>query len=165
MFTLIAVFGQLRFEDRTGYQAVFTNISGLKSGNFVRIAGVEVGKVGDLDPAHRDGTVTGLASRWTKGCGSARAPGLSCATKTSLVTAISRWKMLPGPPGRLPPGSTIPLARTSPALDIDALIGGFRPLFRALDPDQAQCPVRPIAANLPGPGRHSGLGAVHRHRC
>ena len=25
---------------------------------------------------------------------------------------------------------------TSPALDVDALIGGFRPLFRALDPDQ-----------------------------
>jgi phospholipid/cholesterol/gamma-HCH transport system substrate-binding protein len=42
----------------------------------------------------------------------------------------------PGPPHRLPPGATIPLARTSPALDIDSLIGGFRPLFRALDPDQ-----------------------------
>ena len=42
----------------------------------------------------------------------------------------------PGPPRRLPPGATIPLARTSPALDVDALIGGFRPLFRALDPDQ-----------------------------
>ena len=52
-FALIAVFGQLRFEDRTGYNAVFTNISGLKSGNFVRIAGVEVGKVGDLT-LHRD---------------------------------------------------------------------------------------------------------------
>ncbi|BAX93465.1 Mce family protein Mce3B [Mycobacterium shigaense] len=52
------------------------------------------------------------------------------------MTAISRSRTLPAPPGRLPPGSTIPLARTSPALDIDALIGGFRPLFRALDPDQ-----------------------------
>ena len=28
------------------------------------------------------------------------------------------------------------MARTSPALDLDALIGGFRPLFSALDPDQ-----------------------------
>ena len=36
----------------------------------------------------------------------------------------------------LKPGDTIPLARTAPALDLDALIGGFRPLFRALDPDQ-----------------------------
>ena len=36
----------------------------------------------------------------------------------------------------LKPGDTIPIDRTEPALDLDALIGGFRPLFRALDPDQ-----------------------------
>lgn len=26
------------------------------------------------------------------------------------------------------------MSRTSPALDLDALIGGFKPVFRALDP-------------------------------
>jgi len=133
-FTLIAVFGQLRFEDRTGYQAVFDNISGLKSGNFVRIAGVEAGKVGDLT-LHRDGTVT-VAFAVDKG-----------VRLTEGTKAVVRYENLigdrylaleegPGPPRRLPPGATIPLSRTSPALDIDALIGGFRPLFRALDPDQ-----------------------------
>ncbi|OBA62074.1 mammalian cell entry protein [Mycobacterium sp. 1100029.7] len=133
-FTLVAVFGQLRFEDRTDYSAVFTNISGLKSGNFVRIAGVEVGKVGDL-ALHHDGTVTvGFAVDKT-------------VRLTEGTKAVVRYENLigdrylaleeaPGPPRRLPPGATIPLARTSPALDIDALIGGFRPLFRALDPDQ-----------------------------
>ena len=45
---------------------------------------------------------------------------------------------------RLPPGGTIPLAHTQPALDLDALIGGFRPLFRALDPDK----VNTIASSL-----------------
>ncbi|MEM6107144.1 MCE family protein [Mycobacterium sp. 050272] len=133
-FSLIAVFGQLRFEDRTDYQAVFTNISGLKSGNFVRIAGVEVGKVGDLT-LHRDGTVT---------VGFAIDNGIRLTEGTKAVVRYEnligdRYLALeeaPGPPRRLPPGSTIPLARTSPALDIDALIGGFRPLFRALDPDQ-----------------------------
>jgi len=133
-FGLIAVFGQLRFEDRTGYQAVFTNISGLKSGNFVRIAGVEVGKVGDLT-LHRDGTVT---------VGFAVDKGVRLTEGTKAVVRYEnligdRYLALeegPGPPHRLPPGATIPLARTSPALDVDALIGGFRPLFRALDPDQ-----------------------------
>jgi phospholipid/cholesterol/gamma-HCH transport system substrate-binding protein len=133
-FALIAVFGQLRFEDRTGYQAVFTNISGLKSGNFVRIAGVEVGKVGDLT-LHRDGTVT---------VGFAVDKGVRLTEGTKAVVRYEnligdRYLALeegPGPPRRLPPGATIPLARTSPALDIDSLIGGFRPLFRALDPDQ-----------------------------
>ena len=133
-FALIAVFGQLRFEDRTGYHAVFSNVSGLKSGNFVRIAGVEVGKVGDLT-LHRDGTVS-IDFAVDKGV------RLSEGTK-----AVVRYENLigdrylaleegPGSPRRLPPGATIPLVRTSPALDIDALIGGFRPLFRALDPDQ-----------------------------
>jgi phospholipid/cholesterol/gamma-HCH transport system substrate-binding protein len=37
---------------------------------------------------------------------------------------------------RLEPGQTIPLTRTEPALDLDTLLGGFRPLFRALDPQQ-----------------------------
>ena len=38
MFALITVFGNFRFDSRTTYQAVFSNVSGLKGGNFVRIA-------------------------------------------------------------------------------------------------------------------------------
>ena len=45
MFILVTVFGQFRFDSRASYSAVFSNVSGLKGGNFVRIAGVEVGKV------------------------------------------------------------------------------------------------------------------------
>ena len=133
-FALIAVFGQLRFEDRTGYHAVFSNISGLKSGNFVRIAGVEVGKVGDLT-LHRDGTVT---IDFTADKGVRLSEGTKAVVRYENLIG-DRYLALeegPGPPRWLPPGATIPLARTSPALDIDALIGGFRPLFRALDPDQ-----------------------------
>ena len=36
---------------------MFSNVSGLKGGNFVRIAGVEVGKVKSMT-LHKDGTVT-----------------------------------------------------------------------------------------------------------
>ena len=42
---IIVVFGQVRFDRTTGYSAVFTNASGLRAGQFVRAAGVEVGKV------------------------------------------------------------------------------------------------------------------------
>jgi phospholipid/cholesterol/gamma-HCH transport system substrate-binding protein len=41
-------------------------------------------------------------------------------------------------------GGFIPLSRTSPALDLDALIGGFKPVFRALNPDK----VNTIASSL-----------------
>lgn len=134
MFALVTVFGQFRFDPRASYTAEFTNVSGLKGGNFVRIAGVEVGKVKDLT-LHGDGTVS-----------------VDFAVDKNLpltegTRAVVRYENLigdrylaleqgPGSPRILPPGATIPLARTAPALDVDALIGGFRPLFRALDPDQ-----------------------------
>ena len=47
---------------------------------------------------------------------------------------------------------TIPLARTQPALDLDSLIGGFRPLFRALDPDQVNELSNQLLQALQGQG-------------
>ncbi|OHU93743.1 MCE family protein [Mycobacterium talmoniae] len=133
-FALVTVFGQFRFESRTSYRAVFTNVSGLKGGNFVRIAGVEVGKVRDM-ALGKDGSVT-VDFAIDKDL-----------TLTEGTRAVVRYENLigdrylslepgPGSVRTLHPGETIPPARTSPALDVDALIGGFRPLFRALDPDQ-----------------------------
>jgi phospholipid/cholesterol/gamma-HCH transport system substrate-binding protein len=134
MFALVTVFGQFRFDSRTSYSAVFTNVSGLKGGNFVRIAGVEVGKVTDLT-LHTDGTVTG---DFAIDKGLTLTQGTKAAVRYENLIG-DRYLSLEDGPGsvrRLRPGHTIPLARTSPALDVDALIGGFRPLFRALDPDQ-----------------------------
>ena len=49
VFALYAVFGELRFgEKTTAYNAEFTNVTGLENGDFVRIAGVEVGRVNNI---------------------------------------------------------------------------------------------------------------------
>ncbi len=133
-FALIAVFGQFRFEPRTPYQAIFVNISGLKSGNFVRIAGVEVGKVTGLH-LQRDGTVT---VNFSIDRNLPLTEGTHAAVRYENLVG-DRYLSLEEGPGsvrRMTPGETIPLAQTSPALDLDTLIGGFRPLFRALEPDQ-----------------------------
>ena len=134
IFVMVAVFAQLRFDRQATYNAVFTDVSGLAQGNFVRVAGVEVGKVRHI-AINADSTVN-----------------VSLAVDDSVVLtdgteAVIRYDNVyggrylalvegPGSPNRLHPGQTIPVARTRPALDLDALIGGFRPLFRALDPDQ-----------------------------
>jgi phospholipid/cholesterol/gamma-HCH transport system substrate-binding protein len=134
MFVLVTVFGQFRFDTRASYSAVFTNVSGLKGGNFVRIAGVEVGKVKDLT-LHKDGTVT-VDFAIDKGL--QLTEGTKAAVRYENLIG-DRYLSLEDGPGsvrKLQPGETIPLARTLPALDVDALIGGFRPLFRALDPNQ-----------------------------
>ena len=40
-FALLAIYAQFRFENGKTYKAVFSNVSGLGNGNFVRVAGVE----------------------------------------------------------------------------------------------------------------------------
>src|SRR3984893_7416642 len=134
VFILVTFFGQFRFDTRTSYSAVFSNVSGLKGGNFVRIAGVEVGKVSHLK-LEKDGTVH-VDFAIDKGLRLTEGTKASVRYENLIGDRYLALEDGPGPPRRLPSGSTIPLARTSPALDVDALIGGFRPLFRALDPDQ-----------------------------
>src|ERR1700740_1067201 len=45
---IIVVFGQMRFDRTYGYSAEFTNVSGLRNGQFVRASGVEIGKVASI---------------------------------------------------------------------------------------------------------------------
>lgn len=134
IFVLVTVFGQFRFDSRVGYRAEFTNVSGLKGGNFVRIAGVEIGKVTKMT-LRPDGTVT---VDFSIDRGLTLTEGTRAAVRYENLIG-DRYLSLDQGPGSvrtLQAGHTIPLTRTEPALDVDALIGGFRPLFRALDPDQ-----------------------------
>src|SRR3954454_25317669 len=57
---------------------------------------------------------------------------------------------------KIQPGGTIPLDRTAPALDLDALIGGFRPLFHALDPDQVNALSGQLISAFQGQGATIG---------
>ena len=132
-FALLAVFAQLRFQEEKTYKAEFASVTGLEGGNFVRIAGVEVGKVKNISIKNSVAIVEFSADDsvvLTKGTRAAiRYENLIGGRYLTLEEGA-------GDVGKLKPGETIPLSQTEPALDLDALIGGFRPLFRALDPDQ-----------------------------
>lgn len=134
MFALIAVFASLRFEKTKTYNAVFANVSGLAEGNFVRIAGVEVGKVKHIE-IQPDSTVR---VEFSAADSVILTEGSRAAVRFANLTGDRYMALEEGAGGvkKLGPGATIPMSRTEPALDLDALVGGFRPLFRALDPDQ-----------------------------
>ncbi|MEO8815775.1 MAG: MlaD family protein [Mycobacterium sp.] len=129
---IVVVFGQLRFDRSFGYSAVFTRVSGLEAGQFVRAGGVEVGKVSrvtliDSDARVRvDFTVDRTLSLDEAATASIRYLNLLGERYLELKRGDSGR--------RLAPGDTIAVDRTQPALDLDALIGGFRPLFKSLDP-------------------------------
>ncbi len=129
------VFGQARFaKGAKTYNAEFSDVSGLREGNMVRLAGVEVGKVKRI-VVNDDATVrvefsADPAAVITEGTrAEVRYDDLIGGRFMALVEG-------PGSTAVLVPGQTIPLARTRPALDLDSVTGGFRPLFRALEPDQ-----------------------------
>jgi phospholipid/cholesterol/gamma-HCH transport system substrate-binding protein len=151
VFGLYAVFGQLRFGEKThSYQAAFTNVTGLENGDFVRIAGVEVGQVKKV--AIQPDT-TALVE-FTADDSVVLTEGSRAVIRYDDLIGGRYLALEEGAGGtkKLNPGDTIPLARTSPALDLDALIGGFRPLFRALDPDQLNALSGQLIAALQGQG-------------
>ncbi|CAJ1580520.1 MCE family protein [[Mycobacterium] wendilense] len=154
MFALFAVFAELRFEKSSDYRAHFANVSGLEDDDFVRIAGVEVGKVKKIN-VNDDGTVmvdfaADQSVVLTEGSRAViRYDDLIGGRYLSLVEGA-------GVTERLNPGDTIPLARTQPALDLDALIGGFRPLFRALEPEQINALSGQLISALQGQGATIG---------
>ncbi len=135
VFALYAVFGQMRFGEKANtYKAEFSNVTGLEENDFVRIAGVEVGKVKKISI---EPDTTALVE-FTADDSVVLTDGNRAVIRYDDLIGGRYLALVEGAggTGRVKPGDTIPLARTSPALDLDALIGGFRPLFSALDPDQ-----------------------------
>lgn len=133
-FALLAIYAQFRFEKGATYRAIFSNVTGLADGNFVRVAGVEVGKVTHIS-INPDTTVS---VEFSADHAVILTDGSKAAIRYDNLIGGRYLELLEGAGGtrKLNPGGTIALNRTIPALDLDALIGGFRPLFHALDPDQ-----------------------------
>jgi phospholipid/cholesterol/gamma-HCH transport system substrate-binding protein len=147
---IIVVFGQMRFDRTTGYSAIFSNTSGLRAGQFVRASGVEVGKVSKVElidggtKARVDFDVDRSLQLFEGTTASIRYLNLIGDRYLELKRGDSDK--------RLPAGGTIPIERTEPALDLDALIGGFRPVFRALDPEKVNNIAQSIITIFQGQG-------------
>ncbi|BCP14229.1 MCE family protein [Mycobacterium paraintracellulare] len=150
MAAMFLVFAQLRYRPETTYKATFSDVSGLENGNFVRIAGVEVGKVKDIS-IQDDSTVL---VEFSADPAVVLTEGSKAVIHYQDLIGGRYLALQEGPGGarRLSPGETIPLSRTDPPLDLDALIGGFRPLFRALDPDQVNALTGQLISAFQGEG-------------
>ena len=150
---IVVVFGQIRFDQTNTYSAEFTNASGLRAGQFVRASGVEIGKVKKVDLVEGD-------KRIRVDFSVDRSVPLYQSTTAEIRYQDligNRYLELSRGAGEsaerlLPPGGFIPLSRTEPALDLDALIGGFKPLFRALDPQKVNTIASSIITVFQGEG-------------
>ncbi|MFD4587559.1 MCE family protein [Streptomyces sp. NPDC058434] len=99
--------------DGETYTAAFSEAGGLKPGDEVRIAGVKVGKVDEVD---LDGDHVRVVFR-VKG-EPAFGTRTGAAIRVKTILGAKYLALRPEGPGRLRPGSEIPLNRTTPAYDV-----------------------------------------------
>lgn len=147
---LFAIMGQYRTGATNGYSAVFRDASSLKSGDSVRVAGLRVGTVNGVE-LQPDNTVLVRFD-------SDREVVLTTATKVVvryLDLVGNRYLELVDSPGSTkiqPPGSQIPLDRTEPALDLDLLLGGLKPVIQGLNAQNVNALTNSLIQILQGQG-------------
>ena len=145
---LFAIFGQYRTGSTVGYSAVFTDASSLKSGDSVRVAGIRVGTVNGVALQPDDTVLVAFDSD--------RDVVLTTGTKVAvryLDLVGNRYLDLLDSPGSTriqPPGSQIPSDRTEPALDLDMLLGGLKPVIQGLNPQNVNALTNSLIQILQG---------------
>ncbi len=130
------------------YSAVFTDVSGLRAGDDVRMAGVRVGRI---DSIALDGTVAKVAFRVDAdqvvyGNTEASITYQNIIGQRYLGLSLGNYN----DPRILASGGEIPLAHTEPSFDISLLLNGFEPLFSVLDPKQVDNITTAIVQALQG---------------
>lgn len=135
--------------DTEDYSAIFTDVSGLRTGDDVRVAGVKVGRVQSIEVRGRQAKV-----------GFALAKDQPLLSNTQLVMRYQnllgqRYLSMVQPQKRgaeLEPGATVPVGLTSPGFDLTALLNGFRPLFDVLRPEDVNKLSESVIKVLQGEG-------------
>src|ERR1700743_1177064 len=149
-FGLVVTFGGFSFGPSNTYHANFIDATRLKGNQKVRIAGVPVGSVKEvkLNPNNTVDVAFSVDKRYTL---------------YSSTRALIRYDNLvgdrfleitsgPGELRRLPPGGTIDQRHTAPALDLDALLGGLRPVLKGLDANKVNTISSYVIELLQGQG-------------
>ena len=145
---LVITIGNISFASSKEYKAVFTDATGVVKGDDVRVAGVKVGTVKKIDVYNR-----------TRALVTFKVDDAQAVTDSTL--AQIRYRNLVGQryislsqgvggPDALKEGSTIPISRTQPALDLTVLFNGFKPLFAGTLARRRQPAVLRDRQGLPG---------------
>lgn len=138
-------------DEGTEYSAIFSDATMVEEGDDVRIAGVVVGhvtgfEVYDRDKAKVDFTLSGERTLPEN-------VHLTLRFRNMIGQRYMNIARVPGPvQPEIPEGSTIPIDKTTPAVDLTALFNGFRPLFTTLQPEDVNQLADSLVKVLQGEG-------------
>jgi virulence factor Mce-like protein len=135
-YVLVTTITNAGYGEQLTYRAQFADVAGLVEGDEVRIAGVRVGQVVGIGVA--EGTERPVAEVELEVGKDVPLPRTVEATIRFRNLVGQRYIALTEGEGAggdiLDEGAMIPLAQTTPALDLTVLFGGFQPLLQALSP-------------------------------
>ncbi|MCW2943613.1 MAG: hypothetical protein JWR24_330 [Actinoallomurus sp.] len=147
---LAVTISNTEFVDTTKYRLIFTDAAGVVPGDEVRIAGVRVGEVDSIQLHQGD-----LAQVTVSVIKSQPLPRSTQAQLRYRNLMGQRYVAMTegsGQGGDLPANGVIPKEQTQPALDLTALFNGFRPLLRAIKPQEVNQLTYQIIQVLQGEG-------------
>ncbi|WP_137149761.1 MCE family protein [Mycolicibacterium sp. CR10] len=147
---LFFVFSDARTGATNRYSAVFTDASRLKSGDTVRIAGIRVGTVKDVSlQDDRNVLVSFDVDRNT-----VLTTGSKAAIRYLNLVGDRFMELVDTPDSTkiLPVGSQIPSSMTAPALDLDLLLGGLKPVIQGLNAQDVNALSASLIQILQGQG-------------
>lgn len=147
---LFLVFSDTRTGAANQYSAIFKDASRLKSGDTVRIAGIRVGSVQNVELlADRSVLVTFDADRDT-----VLTTGTNAAIRYLNLVGDRYLELVDTPDSTqiVPAGGQIPVDRTAPALDLDVLLGGLKPVIQGLNPEDVNGLTSSLIQILQGQG-------------
>jgi phospholipid/cholesterol/gamma-HCH transport system substrate-binding protein len=139
---LYLTLGETRLGPTKDYRVVMTDVSGLEPGDVVRVAGVRVGQVDGLSVG--DGNQVEVSFHVDEDQVLTDATEVLVRYENLLGDRYLELQQAPDQGTPIAAGATIPVDRATPALDLDVLLNGFRPLFRGLEPAE----VNELASNL-----------------
>jgi phospholipid/cholesterol/gamma-HCH transport system substrate-binding protein len=147
---LFVTFAQVRTGSTNGYSAVFADASRLKAGDTVRVAGIRVGTVDDVSlQSDKSVLVKFDADR-----NIVLTTGTKAAVRYLNLVGDRYLELVDGPGSTrvMPEGAQIPEDRTAPALDLDLLLGGLKPVIRGLNPQDVNALSASLIQVLQGQG-------------
>ncbi|MGH3676241.1 MAG: MCE family protein [Mycobacterium sp.] len=147
---LFFIFAETRTGATNEYSAVFDDASRLETGDTVRIAGIRVGTVGDVSlQPDKKVLVKFDADRNTQ-----LTTGTQAAIRYLNLVGDRYLELIDTPESTkiLPVGAQIPVERTAPALDLDLLLGGLKPVIRGLNPQDVNALTASLIQILQGQG-------------
>lgn len=147
---LFAIFSQYRSGSTAGYSAVFEDSSSIKSGDSVRVSGIRVGTVRDVELQPDNTVLVEFDAN-----DNIRMTENTTVAVRYLNLVGDRYLELIDQPGSTrirPPGTRFGIDQTEPALNLDLLLGGLKPVIKGLNPDDVNALTTSLIQILQGQG-------------